>query len=99
MTTIGRRSFFATAGGGLAGAALAQLVRGDAGANTGMAPGFAPKAKRVIYLFQSGAPSQMDLFDHKPGLENLREIAEAARKQGAVPEVAEAFRKARAAGS
>jgi hypothetical protein len=30
------------------------------------------RAKRVIYLFQSGAPSQIDLFDHKPGLENLR---------------------------
>ena len=30
-----------------------------------------PKAKRVIYLFQSGAPSQMDLFDHKPGLDGL----------------------------
>jgi len=31
-------------------------------------PHFTPKAKRVIYLFQSGAPSQMELFDHKPGL-------------------------------
>ena len=30
------------------------------------------RAKRVIYLFQSGAPSQIDLFDHKPGLANLR---------------------------
>ncbi|MEQ1825089.1 MAG: DUF1501 domain-containing protein, partial [Pirellula sp.] len=29
-------------------------------------PHFAPKAKRIIYLFQSGAPSQMDLFDPKP---------------------------------
>ena len=33
---------------------------------------FASKAKRVIYLFQSGAPSQMDLFDWKPGLTDLR---------------------------
>ena len=32
---------------------------------------FAPKAKRVIYLFQSGAPSQLDLFDHKPKLIEL----------------------------
>ncbi|MBI1368521.1 MAG: DUF1501 domain-containing protein [Planctomycetes bacterium] len=32
---------------------------------------FAPRAKRVIYLFQSGAPSQMDLFDYKPTLEKL----------------------------
>ena len=31
-------------------------------------PHFAPKAKRVIYLFQSGAPSHVDLFDYKPGL-------------------------------
>ncbi|NBS53031.1 MAG: DUF1501 domain-containing protein, partial [Spartobacteria bacterium] len=31
-------------------------------------PHFAPKAKRVIYLFQHGGPSQMDLFDYKPGL-------------------------------
>ncbi len=31
-------------------------------------PNFKPKAKRIIYLFQSGAPSQMDLFDPKPGM-------------------------------
>src|SRR6059036_3275538 len=35
-------------------------------------PHFAPRAKRVIYLFQSGAPSQMDLFDYKPKLERFR---------------------------
>ncbi len=35
-------------------------------------PHFAPKAKRIIYLFQSGAPSQMDLFDYKPRLEEFR---------------------------
>src|SRR4051812_20147521 len=35
------------------------------------APHFAPKAKRVIYLFQSGGPSQMDLFDYKPLLNKL----------------------------
>ncbi|QHT66751.1 DUF1501 domain-containing protein [Rhodocytophaga rosea] len=32
---------------------------------------FAPKAKRVIYLFQSGAPSQLELFDHKPLLRKM----------------------------
>ncbi|MEO0899508.1 MAG: DUF1501 domain-containing protein [Bacteroidota bacterium] len=32
-------------------------------------PHFAPKVKRIIYLFQSGAPSQLDLFDHKPILQ------------------------------
>ncbi|MBS0266447.1 MAG: DUF1501 domain-containing protein, partial [Planctomycetes bacterium] len=35
-------------------------------------PNFTAKAKRVIYLFQSGAPSQMDLFDYKPGLADRR---------------------------
>jgi hypothetical protein len=35
-------------------------------------PHFAPKAKRIIYLFQSGAPSQMDLFDYKPELNEAR---------------------------
>ena len=46
-------------------------------AATGGLPGlphFAPKAKRVIYLFQSGAPSQLDLFDYKPALEKRRAI-------------------------
>ena len=35
------------------------------------APHFAPKAKRVIYLFQSGGPSHLELFDYKPKLEAL----------------------------
>ena len=35
-------------------------------------PNYAPKAKRIIYLFQSGAPSQMDLFDPKPGMAKHR---------------------------
>ena len=34
-------------------------------------PHFAPKAKRIIYLFQNGAPSQLDLFDHKPLLQTM----------------------------
>jgi hypothetical protein len=58
-------------------AALATLLNEDglaqSSAQTGDAvPHFAPKAKRVIYLFQSGAPSQLDLFDPKPGLEKFR---------------------------
>ena len=36
-------------------------------------PHFAPKAKRVIYLFQSGGPSHVDLFDSKDELENCTE--------------------------
>src|SRR5207237_3729660 len=35
------------------------------------APHFAPKAKRVIYLFMSGGPSQLDLFDYKPLLSKM----------------------------
>src|ERR1700748_2522212 len=34
-------------------------------------PHFAPKAKRAIYLFQSGGPPQMDMFDYKPNLAQL----------------------------
>lgn len=43
---------------------------------------FAPKAKRVIYLFQSGGPSQLELFDYKPLLKKLRgqELPESVRK-------------------
>jgi len=46
----------------------------NAGGSGGLAgfPSFPAKAKRVIYLFQSGAPSQMDLFDPKPNLADLR---------------------------
>ncbi|HEY1050103.1 MAG TPA: DUF1501 domain-containing protein, partial [Prosthecobacter sp.] len=45
--------------------ALSSLMGADSGK---AAPHFAPKAKRVIYLFMHGGPSQLDLFDYKPGL-------------------------------
>ena len=60
---------------GLGSMALASLLAEAAGPSTAenaAATHFAPRAKRVIYLFQSGAPSQMDLFDHKPKLADLR---------------------------
>jgi hypothetical protein len=60
---MNRRHFINQSGLSLGGMALASLM-GDARA----AAHFAPKAKRVIYLFMHGGPSQMDLFDHKPGL-------------------------------
>ncbi len=47
-------------------AALASLGEKSASAKQQEFPNFTPKAKRIIYLFQSGAPSQMDLFDPKP---------------------------------
>jgi len=48
---------------------LPQVANGAVGSTF---PNFSSKAKRVIYLFQSGAPSQMDLFDPKPGMEKVR---------------------------
>ena len=57
-----------TALGGLNSQALAQPQAGGALGVTH----FAPKAKRVIFLHQNGAPSQLDLFDYKPQLEKLR---------------------------
>ena len=66
-----RRQFFGVAGGGIGAAALATLLSEDlSGAAAGLQglPHFAPTAKRVIYLFQSGGPSQMDMFDYKPRL-------------------------------
>ena len=46
------------------------------------APHFAPRAKRIIYLFQSGGPSQLDLFDYKPMLKKMHgeELPESVRK-------------------
>ena len=76
---ITRRHFFARTARGLGAMALAGLLPRAAGAAPerkplGGLPGFpnfTPKAKRIIYLFQSGAPSQMDLFDYKPLLNKL----------------------------
>ena len=64
---LSRRHFFNTAGVSLGTAALASLLHADApsGALPGL-PHFAPKAKRVIYLLQGGAPTHVDLFDYKP---------------------------------
>jgi hypothetical protein len=71
QTHLTRRAFIARST--LGTAALAALLKEGGLAQAGdAAPHFAPKAKRVIYLFQSGAPSQLDLFDPKPGLEKFR---------------------------
>ena len=72
--TINRRHFLQQAGVGIGTAAFAALAgTRDAQAAPGVAgfPQFNPTAKRVIYLFQSGAPSQIELFDYKPSLEKL----------------------------
>jgi hypothetical protein len=66
-----RRNFL-TSLGLLGTLALGRLSHGDAEPAKNALPHFKPRAKRVIYLFQSGAPSQMDLFDYKPKLAELR---------------------------
>jgi hypothetical protein len=64
-----RRHFFGSAATGLGAAALGSLLASDAqGAALPGLPHFPPTARRVIYLFQSGGPSQMELFDYKPRL-------------------------------
>lgn len=67
LHTIGRRRFLAQGAMGLGAAALSQLLPNAPAQNF---PGAPPvKAKRVIYLFQSGGPSQLETFDHKPILQ------------------------------
>ena len=64
---LSRRECLNRLGLGLGGLALAQLLaRPASAAPAGGGLHFAPKAKRIIYLFQSGGPSQLDLFDPKP---------------------------------
>ncbi|MBI1899224.1 MAG: DUF1501 domain-containing protein [Acidobacteria bacterium] len=80
--SLTRREFFGRASTGIGVAALASLLDPrlfaavtDRDPKTGGLAGlphFTPKAKRVIFLHQSGAPSQMDLFDYKPRLDKLR---------------------------
>ncbi len=79
---INRRHFFKNSCTGVGVAALASLLGND---HAAAAPGpanqtnqrsaagthFPPKAKRIIYLFQSGGPAQQDLFDYKPLLNEM----------------------------
>src|SRR5580692_6134460 len=78
MFPISRRSFLTRSALGLGGIALAELLHAaeitkkpNAFAGILEKPHHAPKAKRIIYLFMSGGPSQLDLFDHKPKLNEL----------------------------
>ena len=86
---VTRRHLLGRVGSGLGLAALATLLGETASAENAAAiggladlPHFTPKAKRVIYLFQSGAPSQIDLFDYKPGLAERRgtELPDSVRR-------------------
>jgi hypothetical protein len=83
LKQITRRHFFSNAGFGIGSIALAALMNDKLFSNKASAeeklinpmapraPHYAPKAKNIIYLFMAGAPSQLDLFDHKPKLEEL----------------------------
>ena len=92
---LSRRNFLSKTSLGLGAAAMASLLSADnslakkAGEKGAEAvglpighPHFPPKAKRVIYLFQSGAPSQLELFDYKPKLEEMwgKDLPESVRK-------------------
>jgi len=75
---VNRRKFLASLSIGIGSAALGSLLMPDllGGANDDASfmpgiPHFAPKAKRVIYLFQNGAPSQLETFDYKPMLNKM----------------------------
>ena len=92
-----RRQLFGRVSNGIGVAALGSLLEDDLCANPrgqndhpvdprtgGLSelPHFGPKAKRVIYLFQSGAPSQIDLFDYKPMLRKFhgQELPDSVRQ-------------------
>ncbi|MFP6602551.1 MAG: DUF1501 domain-containing protein [Pirellulaceae bacterium] len=78
-----RRHFFRDCGLGIGKIACASLLASDLAGSRQLAadettnptapkkPHFAPRAKRVIYLFMAGAPSQLELFDNKPKLAEL----------------------------
>src|SRR5215212_2580401 len=76
-----RRQLFGRAATGIGSAALASLLNpqlfaaesrsGLGTQHSRLSPHFSPKAKRVIYLFMSGGPSHIDLFDYKPALQKL----------------------------
>ncbi len=74
-----RRKFLSKMSLGLGGLALGSLMipgifdgKNEEDFFANQLPHFAPKAKRVIYLFQNGAPSQLDLFDYKPMLQKMQ---------------------------
>lgn len=90
-TYLSRREFLTRTSLGLGALTLGSLLNPlEALGNTNLTlnggvlgqPHFAPRAKRVIYLFQSGAPSQIDLFDDKPLLRKMNgeELPESVRK-------------------
>ena len=79
-TRITRRHFFGRSGTALGTATLASLLAREASAapsatptrsHVASGPHLVPKAKRVVYLFQSGGPSHLEMLDYKPELKRL----------------------------
>ena len=73
LQLVTRRKFFQRCGTGMGALALASLLNekllaAETTQGRHIGPHFAPKAKNIIYLFQSGGPSHLDLFDYKPEL-------------------------------
>ncbi len=93
---ISRRSFFTKTSLGLGAIALGTLIGGTRvlgqkhhsilsnrlNGSIGSFPNFPPKAKRIVYLFMSGGPSQVDLFDYKPTLKSMhgKELPDSVRQ-------------------
>lgn len=74
LAAASRRRFLTSGASGLGTLALASLLNDDGALADDVSPQFAhfaPTAKRCIYLFMEGGPSQMDLFDEKPKLKEL----------------------------
>src|SRR6185436_19550277 len=94
-----RRQLFAKSATGLGAMALGSLLNPSlfaarVGGLEGV-PHFAPKAKRVIYLLQNGAPPHVDMFDWKPELEKWRgkEIPESVHKNKRVSTMTQGAKK------
>ena len=68
QTLQSRRTFLNRTGMGLGAAAMGSLIPHKMATAESGPPHFHPRAKRVIFLFMAGAPSQLDLFDYKPEL-------------------------------
>ena len=98
-SALNRRRLFGQSAGGLGAAAVMALMgrqrlagadsRGESSPGISEIPHFAGKARRVIFLFQSGAPSQLDLFDNKPKLRELHgtELPDSVRQGQRITEM------------
>ena len=80
---LNRRGFLQTSAAGLGSIALNSLMASDSDVHK-IGTHFAPKAKRIIFLFMSGGPSQQDLFDYKPMLRknHKKELFKRKQKDG-----------------